>query len=77
MPRGQEFVVVTPVFRDYRAWQREVDEARLAEVASRGRALLQADPNLGALCATSRRDEIALKVNYFKPLQAFVYRRVG
>ena len=76
VPPGSEFVVVTPVFRDYRAWQRDVDAARLAEVAGLDVALLQADPRL-RLVRHVATNEIALKRNYFKPLQAFVYRRVG
>ena len=36
--------------------------------------LLEHDPRL-QLVAHIRSDEIALKKNYFKPLQAFVYRR--
>ena len=36
--------------------------------------LLEHDPRL-QLVAHIRSDEIALRKNYFKPLQAFVYRR--
>jgi hypothetical protein len=38
--------------------------------------LLQRDPRV-KLVAHVASDEIAVRKNYFKPLQAFVYRRVG
>jgi hypothetical protein len=75
VPVGDEFIVVAPVFRDYRAWrakwtrlvwQRSVEWTRL----------LQHDPRL-QLERHVTTDEIAVKHNYFKLLQAFVYRRVG
>ena len=71
---GHEFVVVTPVFRDYRAWNAHVDEARVARSRPRGRAA-PADPRFGSI-AHIATDEIALGTNYFKPMQAFVYRRL-
>ena len=39
-------------------------------------SLLQHDPRF-EVEAHLAPDEIAIKRNYFKPLQAFVYRRVG
>lgn len=75
VPRGQEFVVVTPVFRDYRAW----DATWTKLVWQRSSAwtyLLAHDPHV-RLERHIAADEIAAEVNYFKPLQAFVYRRVG
>jgi mannosyltransferase len=75
VPVGVDFVVVAPVFRDYRAWkarwtrlvwQRSVAWTGLLQHDSR----FQVEEHLTP-------DEIALKRNYFKPLQAFVYRRVS
>jgi mannosyltransferase len=75
VPRGGEFVVVSPVFRDYRAWK-----ARWTRLVWRKgeqwNALLARDPRF----RVQRRivtDEIAVKRNYFKPLQAVVFRRIG
>jgi len=71
---GNEFVVVTPVFRDYRAW--EAKWTRLVWQKSEDWTnLLSHDPNL-RLVGHVTPDEIALKRNYFKPLQAFVYRKL-
>jgi len=75
VPRGGEFVVVSPVFRDYRGWK-----ARWTRLvwrkAEQWNALLARDPRL----RVERRivtDEIAVKRNYFKPLQAVVFRRTS
>jgi mannosyltransferase len=71
---GSEFVVVTPVFRDYRAWKAQWTHLvwqRSLEWSS----LLQHDPSVRLVRHVST-DEIALHRNYFKPLQAFVYRRL-
>jgi hypothetical protein len=74
VPRGREFIVVAPVFRDYRAWR--ATWTRLVwEKSSAWTWLLERDPRL-RLVAHVVSDEIAAKRNYFKPLQAFVYRRV-
>jgi mannosyltransferase len=75
VPRGGEFVVISPVFRDYRAWK-----ARWTRLvwrkAEQWNALLDADPRVRAEHRILT-DEIAVKRNYFKPLQAVVYRRIG
>jgi hypothetical protein len=73
VPPGGTFVVFEPVFRDYRAWRAQWTKLvwRKDSVWS---WLLEHDPRL-QLVAHIRSDEIALKKNYFKPLQAFVYRR--
>jgi len=67
--------VVAPVFRDYRAWNATwthlVWEKSIAYTS-----LLQHDPRV-RLVHHVVTNEIALDRNYFKPLQAFVYRRVG
>jgi len=74
VPPGGDFVVVTPVFRDYRAWR-----SRWTRLVWRRSlewtALLQRDPRLQLLRHVAT-DEIAVRRNYFKPLQAFVYRRL-
>jgi len=75
VPRGGEFVVVAPVFRDYRAWNAKW--TRLVWNRSVAwTSLLQHDPRL-RLEQHVTTSEIAVKRNYFKLLQAFVYRRVG
>jgi mannosyltransferase len=75
VPRGQEFIVIAPVFRDYRAWRAQW--TRLVwEKSGAWTWLLQRDPRV-KLVAHIATDEIAVRKNYFKPLQAFVYRRVG
>jgi hypothetical protein len=70
---GQEFVVIAPVFRDYRAW-RATWTKLVWKKATAWNWLLENDPRY-ALVAHVASDEIALRENYFKPLQAFVYRR--
>jgi hypothetical protein len=71
---GSEFVVITPVFRDYRAW--DAKWTRLVwEKSEDWTNLLEHDPRL-RLVGHVTPDEIELKHNYFKPLQAFVYRRL-
>ena len=74
VPPGGEFVVITPVFRDYRAWRAKW--TRLVWQRSlQWTALLQNDPRL-LLVRHVSTDEVAIRRNYFKPLQAFVYRRL-
>ena len=74
VPRGSEFIVVVPVFRDYRAWK--ATWTRLVwRRSTQWTVLLQHDPRL-RLEHHFLTDEIALKHNYFKPVQAFVYRRI-
>lgn len=74
VPVGADFVVVTPVFRDYRAWRATWTKL----VWQRSEAytwILQHDPRVH-LVGHVVTNEIALRRNYFKPLQAFVYRRL-
>jgi mannosyltransferase len=73
VPPGGTVVVFEPVFRDYRAWRAQWTKL-VWRKASDWSWLLEHDPRL-QLVAHIRSDEIALKKNYFKPLQAFVYRR--
>lgn len=72
---GAEFVVVAPVFRDYRAWNATWTHL-VWEKSTAYTSALQQDPRVRLLQHVST-NEIALRDNYFKPLQAFVYRRVG
>jgi hypothetical protein len=75
VPPGGEFVVVSPVFRDYRAWRAKW--TRLVwRRSQQWTVTLAADPHF-RLEHHFMTDEIAVKRNYFKPVQAFVYRRVG
>ena len=75
VPRGRKFVVIAPVFRDYRAWRAEW--TRLVwQKSTAWTWLLEHDHRL-KLVAHVATVEIAVQKNYFKPLQAFVYRRVG
>src|SRR4051812_20296498 len=75
VPPGGEFVVISPVFRDYRAWRAQWTKL-VWQKSTAWTWLLQRDPRV-KLVAHVVTDEIAQKKNYFKPLQAFVYRRVG
>jgi hypothetical protein len=70
---GQRLVVVSPVFRDYRAWQARW--TRLVYITSQlwSRTIAR-DPRFREL-AFVHTDEILLKRNFFKPLQAVVYVR--
>jgi mannosyltransferase len=73
VPRGKDFVVITPVFRDYRAW-RATWTKLVWRKATAWSWILSHDPRFQVVAHVAS-DEIALKENYFKPLQAFVYRR--
>jgi mannosyltransferase len=72
---GSEFVVVTPVFRDYRAWKATWTHL-VWQTSTRYTTRLARDRRV-RLVRHVATNEIALHRNYFKPLQAFVYRRVG
>jgi hypothetical protein len=72
---GEEFVVVTPVFRDYRAWDAQWTKL-VWEKARVWTYLLETDPRIQQVNHV-QSNEIALHLNYFKPLQAFVYRKLG
>jgi mannosyltransferase len=74
VPRGRELIVIAPVFRDYRAW-RATWTKLVWQKSQAWTWLLQRDQRL-RLVAHIATDEIAAKKNYFKPVQAFVYRRV-
>lgn len=73
VPPGGDFVVVTPVFRDYHAWDSRWTKL-VWQRSTAWSALLQSDPRL-RLVAHVQTNEIAVRENYFKLLQAFVYRR--
>ena len=70
---GQDLIVVSPVFRDYHAWQARW--TKLVYVTSQvwTRAISH-DPRFREVVWV-HNDEILLKKNFFKPLQAVVYRR--
>jgi hypothetical protein len=75
VPPGGEVVVVAPLFRDYRAWRAKW--TRLVwRRSQQWTVALASDPHF-ILEHHFMTDEIAVKFNYFKPVQAFVYRRVG
>ena len=65
----------TPVFRDYRAWKSRWTKL-VWQTSIRWSALL-ADDRRVRLVRQVTTDEIAVQENYFKLMQAFVYRRVG
>ena len=70
---GQRVVVVSPVFRDYRAWQ--APWTRLVYLTSQAwTQAIAADPRFHRV-GTVTTDEILLERNFFKPLQAVVYVR--
>jgi hypothetical protein len=73
VPVHGEFVVVAPVFRDYRAWRAKWTKL-VWRKATAWQWILVHDPRVSVVAHVAS-DEIALKKNYFKPLQAFVYRR--
>jgi mannosyltransferase len=75
VPKGGELIVVAPVFRDYRAWRAKWTKL-VWQRSVAWTSLIQHDPRL-ELERHVTSNEIALKRNYFKLLQAFVYRRVG
>jgi len=68
-------VVISPVFRDYRAW-RATWTKLVWQKSTAWTWLLDRDPRV-KLVAHIATVEIAVRKNYFKPIQAFVYRRVG
>ncbi|HEX5450355.1 MAG TPA: glycosyltransferase family 39 protein [Gaiellaceae bacterium] len=75
VPKGQDFIVITPVFRDYRAWDAKWTKL-VWQTSTVWSSLLQHDPRVQEVGHVST-NEIALHLNYFKPLQAFVYKHVG
>ena len=70
---GQHLVLVSPVFRDYRAWQARW--TRLVYVTSQIWTRAIAHDRRFRRLAWIHTDEILLKRNFFKPLQAVVYVR--
>jgi hypothetical protein len=70
---GSRFVVVSPVFRDYHAWQAPWTREVYLTSQAWTRAIA-ADPRFRRV-ATLTTNEILLKRNYWKPLQAVVYVR--
>jgi mannosyltransferase len=70
---GQDLIVISPVFRDYRAW--EARWTRLVYLTSQVWTQdIARDPRFRQV-AVIQTNEILLKRNFFKPLQAVVYVR--
>jgi mannosyltransferase len=74
VPVGQDFIVFTPVFRDYRSWKSRWTKL-VWQTSERWSALLAADRQV-RLVRQVTTNEVAVQENYFKLMQAFVYRRV-
>ena len=72
---GSEFLVVAPVFRDYRAWKAKW--TRLVWRKSTAFTDVLASDHRVRLVRRIVTNEVAVKHNYFKPLQVFVYRRLS
>jgi hypothetical protein len=73
VPPGRRLVVVSPLFRDYRAWQAKW--TRVVYLTSRvWTRTIAADPRFRRV-ATLASNEILLERNFWKPLQAVVYVR--
>ena len=72
---GQHLVVVSPVFRDYRAWQSRWTRA-VYLTSQVWTSDVARDPRFRRV-AFVQTDEILREINYFKPLQAVVYVRRG
>jgi mannosyltransferase len=72
---GQRFVVVSPVFRDYRAWQAPWTREVYVTSQAWTRAIA-ADPRFRRV-RTLTSNEILAEKNYWKPLQAVIYARRG
>jgi mannosyltransferase len=72
---GSRFVVVSPLFRDYHAWQAPWTREVYLTSQAWTRAIA-ADPRFRRV-ATLTTNEILLKRNYWKPLEAVVYVRRG
>ncbi len=70
---GQHLVVVSPVFRDYRAWQSRWTRAVYLTSQTWTRDIAR-DPRFRRIGFVGT-NEILQKLNYFKPLQAVVYVR--
>jgi mannosyltransferase len=72
---GQRLIVFSPVFRDYRAWKAKWTK----EVFLRSTVwtdVIARNPHFREV-RTVKSDEIVLKRNFFKPLQAVVYVRTS
>lgn len=72
---GSEFIVVAPVFRDYRAWK--ATWTRLVWQKSTAFTDALGSDRRVRLVLRIATDEVALQHNYFKPLQVLVYRRLS
>lgn len=71
---GEQFVFVSPVFRSYGAWDAKWTKL-VWQRSGAWRTLLARDPRL-RLVRHVWTNELALRRNYFKLMQAFVYERL-
>jgi mannosyltransferase len=72
---GQHLVVVSPVFRDYRAWQSRWTR-QVYLTSQKWTSAIDRDPRFRRVAVVGT-NEILEQRNYFKPLQAVVYVRKG
>jgi hypothetical protein len=70
---GQHLVVVSPLFRDYRAWEAPWT-SKVYATSQLWTRVIAADPRFQEVTSVAS-DEVLLKRNYWKPLQAVVYLR--
>jgi hypothetical protein len=70
---GQHLVVVSPLFRDYRAWQAPWT-SEVYDTSQLWTRTIAADPRFREVSAVAS-DEVRLELNFWKPLQAVVYVR--
>jgi hypothetical protein len=70
---GGRLIVVSPVFRDYRAWKSRWT-SRVYRTSREWTAAVDRDPRFRRVRVV-QTNEILLKRNFFKPLQATVYVR--
>jgi predicted membrane-bound mannosyltransferase len=72
---GQHLVVVSPVFRDYHAWEAPWT-SEVYDTSQLWTRAIAVDPRFREVTRVTS-DEILLRRNYWKPLQAVVYVRRG
>jgi hypothetical protein len=70
---GQHLVVVSPLVRDYRAWQAPWT-SEVYDTSQLWTRTIAADPRFREVSAVAS-DEVRLELNFWKPLQAVVYVR--
>jgi hypothetical protein len=75
VPAGGRLIVISPVFRDYRAWKSSWT-SRVYRTSREWTAAIARDHRFREVRVV-QTNEILLKRNFFKPLQAVVYARDG